>query len=426
MKKMLISAKMFLLVLVVLFGNTPILASSNVLFILDGSGSMWGQLDGTAKIETAKKVMSSLLSDLPKNVNVGLMAYGHRSEGDCKDVQLLVPIASNSADKLTKQINAIKPKGKTPLAYSLEQSLPIFASLKGQNNYVVLVSDGKETCGGDPCKVAKKLAQAGVNLKVHVVGFDVSGEERKQLECIAKEGRGKYFNAKDTKGFKVALAEVKKEVIKAPPAPKMETYFFDDFDGSELKEHWEVVNPDQDNYMVSDGKLLIIGKKGLLSKGNVSNMMLLTKPLPTGDWVATVKGRVVFQSENTPVFLALFEDKTKYLAGSFFAVWDGWNTWKKPIWAIKWLKGKETRLEGEFPRKWFISEDKADFYLRMKKKGYKYVVSWSTNGKKWKDVGQLTMLKIFGRLAIGTNITSSKVKGETPVEFDWVKVEVMK
>ena len=135
MKKMLISAKMFLLVLVVFFVNTPILASSNVLFILDGSGSMWGQLDGTAKIETAKKVMSSLLSDLPKNVNVGLMAYGHRSEGDCKDVQLLVPIASNSADKLTKQINAIKPKGKnaqdagtilkTSLHYIQEQKIYI-------------------------------------------------------------------------------------------------------------------------------------------------------------------------------------------------------------------------------------------------------------------------------------------------------------
>ncbi len=214
-----------LLAVVVVFSAVALLtsasgASSNVLFILDGSNSMWGQVDGVPKIVTAKKVLVSLLKDLPEDTNVGIMVYGHRSEGNCRDVELLVPIGPNDPSKLAKRIETIQPKGKTPITYSLEQSLPLFASLKGQNNYVVLVSDGKETCGGDPCQAAKKLAAAGVGLKIHVVGFDVSGEERRQLECIAKGGRGRYFNAKDTEGLKRAFVRVKREVTLKSPKEK--------------------------------------------------------------------------------------------------------------------------------------------------------------------------------------------------------------
>jgi len=67
-------------------------AASNVLFILDGSGSMWAKVEGRAKIDVAKEVLGGLLSDLPSDTRVGLVAYGHTKKDDCKDVQVLAPL----------------------------------------------------------------------------------------------------------------------------------------------------------------------------------------------------------------------------------------------------------------------------------------------------------------------------------------------
>ena len=64
---------------------------------------------------------------------------------------------------------------------------------KGDNNSIVLISDGIETCGGDPCAVAKKLTKDNIDFKVHVVGFDVSKKAKEQLECIAKKRKWAIF-----------------------------------------------------------------------------------------------------------------------------------------------------------------------------------------------------------------------------------------
>ncbi|MGB7292227.1 MAG: VWA domain-containing protein [Thermodesulfobacteriota bacterium] len=195
-------------------------ADTNILYILDGSGSMWGQVDGVPKIQTAKEVLGNLMGDLPSDTKVGLMTYGHRAEGDCEDVEVLAPIGSVKLAELRKKLEEIKPKGKTPIGFALESSLAEFQSFKGENNNVILISDGIETCGGDPSETAAELAASGVNLRVHVVGFDVTEEQRSQLEAIASSGGGKYFNASSTEAFKEAIVEVKAVAIVEPtPEP---------------------------------------------------------------------------------------------------------------------------------------------------------------------------------------------------------------
>ena len=170
-------------------------AKSNFLFILDGSNSMWGQIEGEAKILSAQNVLSELLNDLPGDIQTGLIVYGHRKKGSCKDIEVLSGIGESSIDVLTKKINALKPKGKTPIAGALQKSLHVLSKYKQDNNNVVLISDGIESCNGDPCAAAKALVDAGINARVHVVGFDVNEEGRKQLKCIPEMGNGKYFNA---------------------------------------------------------------------------------------------------------------------------------------------------------------------------------------------------------------------------------------
>lgn len=79
---------------------------------------------------------------------------------------------------------------------------------------MVLVSDGKETCQRDPCELVRDLRAQGIHVKVHVVGFDVTQEEKQQLVCIAEAGGGRYFTAQNAQDLNAALSEVKEEVTK--------------------------------------------------------------------------------------------------------------------------------------------------------------------------------------------------------------------
>ena len=192
----------------VLFSPATLQAQqSNVTFILDASGSMWGQIDGKAKIEIAKDVMEELINGLPDTMQVGLVAYGHRREGDCNDVEELIRLSPLDKDALMKQIRDIQPKGKTPMALSLKQTVSRLENREG-DVIVILVSDGKETCDDDPCGVVSSLKAANEHFKLYVIGFDVTDEEKEQLDCMAGAGGGAYYAARNADEFKLAARQV--------------------------------------------------------------------------------------------------------------------------------------------------------------------------------------------------------------------------
>ena len=58
-----------------------------IIFILDASGSMWGQVQGGTKIGIAKNVLTDLIKNIPDGLNVALVVYGQRRKGDCSDVE---------------------------------------------------------------------------------------------------------------------------------------------------------------------------------------------------------------------------------------------------------------------------------------------------------------------------------------------------
>jgi|GEM_PF-524025 len=184
--------------------------AGNLVLILDASGSMWGQVEGQAKIAIAKEVMIGLIKDLPQGLKVGLVAYGHRRKGDCNDVEELVPLGPMNKDGLIKLIQAINPKGKTPITLSVRMTAQKLKALEDETT-IVLVSDGQETCEGDPCALVKELKESGVKFVMHVIGFDVTDEEKKQLECMAQAGGGEYFTAKTAKDFQMAAQKVVEE-----------------------------------------------------------------------------------------------------------------------------------------------------------------------------------------------------------------------
>jgi len=191
--------------------------SSDLLFILDCSGSMWGRVDNKPKIVIAKEVLKDLLGDVPDNINMGLLVYGHREKGNCNDIEMVSDIGASRQD-LIQQLLKLNARGKTPIEKALKQSSKIL-SKQDSTSTVILISDGIETCGGDPCGYIKTLKEQGITLKVHVIGFQVTSKAAEQLKCIADAGNGGFFSAGNTGELKNALQSLKESIVEEKPLP---------------------------------------------------------------------------------------------------------------------------------------------------------------------------------------------------------------
>ncbi|MGE0523750.1 MAG: VWA domain-containing protein [Variibacter sp.] len=179
--------------------------SADAILILDASGSMWGLVGNQTKISAARKAVDTILTRWKPSDRLGLMAYGHRAKGDCKDIELLVPVEPLDAGRIKTAVGALNPKGKTPIADSLRAAAKALRSSERKAT-VILVSDGIETCAPDPCAVAAELKKAGVGFAAHVIGFDVADPVAKaQLQCIARATGGVYLDARDAAGLESAL-----------------------------------------------------------------------------------------------------------------------------------------------------------------------------------------------------------------------------
>ena len=412
---------------------------------------MRGKVDGTRKIETAKTTLAKLIGDLPPDTKVGLMAYGHREKKSCKDVEVLLPVGHATPSTVSAQLDRIKAKGKTPIAYALEQSANAFVGLEKGPNNVVLISDGKETCDGDPCAVAGKIAKSNINVRVHVVGFDIPKKDREQLECIAKLGKGKYFTADTTRGFAAAVTKVVKVVQKplpeSPKVPAWEVVFQDKFDRSELGENWQAVNPNPDAFVVENGEMLLLANsKAAPSDSKFPNLMRLTKELPTGDWRLTATINIELQRGVERFYVGLYDSKDRWLA-TVLDAWHGHGSSSPYLNAVaqKFTGGKLTEgaknLMG--PHNGWRGWSKLAKYLatvpvtvRIEKQGRQYIGSVKVDAPedalkkfaygdatKWLVLNKLTMLRAPKSIFVGYAF-HEKDSGESLVHIKEIKLEV--
>jgi hypothetical protein len=185
----------------------------NIVIVLDSSGSMAGKLGGETKMRAAQRVVQDLVDNMPSDMNVGLVVYGAtspRERRDCQDIQLLRPVAPVQPGAVTEALASIHARGMTPIGASLLRAAEALQGAKGGST-IVLVSDGTETCDSDPCAVAEQIrTQRGIDVRVHVVGFDVEEGDRTRLECVAQGGGGTYYPAATADELEKALIEATK------------------------------------------------------------------------------------------------------------------------------------------------------------------------------------------------------------------------
>ncbi|OPA77791.1 amino acid dehydrogenase [Paenibacillus selenitireducens] len=170
----------------------------HISILLDASGSMKATINGKSKMDSAKEAIQSFTDKLPKNAEVSLRVYGHKGTGSQKDKQ----VSCNSTEEIfhgqgeqTNQIKTvlqdIKPAGWTPIANALK-SVKQDINPETTDSIVYVVSDGIETCGGNPAQIAKELHQSKVKTIVNIIGFDVDKEGQKLLRQVAASGGGEF------------------------------------------------------------------------------------------------------------------------------------------------------------------------------------------------------------------------------------------
>ncbi|MEB8387541.1 VWA domain-containing protein [Rhodobacteraceae bacterium KMM 6894] len=167
----------------------------DVMVVFDMSGSMWGQVDGIAKVEIARDAFGGLLNDWQANgTRTGLIAYGHRERGNCADIETLA-LPGDGTD-IAGVIAGLSPIGKTPLSDAVRQAAEHLRFTE-EAATVVLLSDGVETCNADPCAIGAELEALGLDFTAHVIGFDIAEGDKAQLQCLANATGGQYFDAAD-------------------------------------------------------------------------------------------------------------------------------------------------------------------------------------------------------------------------------------
>lgn len=154
---------------------------TRILFLLDGSGSMMGIWhNGESRIDVAKRILTRLVDSLRSNENLelALRVYGHRyarQSNNCQDTKLEVPFGARNHDQIIAKLKEIVPKGVTPITYSLLQAATDFPISPGYRNILILITDGVESCEGDPCATSLELQRRGVFLRPFIIGLGLQG-----------------------------------------------------------------------------------------------------------------------------------------------------------------------------------------------------------------------------------------------------------
>lgn len=176
--------------------------SSHFAVVLDASGSMAAKSGSSTRMEEAKSAIRDFVAELPEGATVSLRVHGH--EGSNSDADKARSCAASeeiysgppAGEGFANALDGVAPVGWTPLGKAITDAradIPDDATTA----IMYVVSDGEETCGGDPVKAARDVAASGVEPIVNVIGFAVAPDERASLEAIAGAGGGRYTDVRD-------------------------------------------------------------------------------------------------------------------------------------------------------------------------------------------------------------------------------------
>ena len=189
-----------------------------LLFILDFSNSMNETLENSTKFNLMLDAMRKILPKINENTWVGLRIYGHKMGFTpmeaCRASSLVSPIARNNVGNIQFTLEKSKPRGMTPITFSLKQALKYdFAGFSGKK-HIILMTDGGENCDESPCTFVMNMIKIRRDVHIDVIAFNIKdSEDLEQLKCTALVTSGKFYNAQTSAqlldGFNNSVGAVK-------------------------------------------------------------------------------------------------------------------------------------------------------------------------------------------------------------------------
>jgi len=188
--------------------------NEDAMLVFDASGSMSGNQvlgipNSRPRIDEARSALAKVLPSATKFRRVGLITYGPGAYNMC-NVELNMKPLPNAAKPIMRVVNSLVPAGKTPLTMAVQQAADVL-NYRSKPGVIVVITDGEETCGGQPCDLGKQLHDTAQQLTVHVIAFRYEGYSWSggttvlDLMCLADQNRGLYIKANSEEDLVGAL-----------------------------------------------------------------------------------------------------------------------------------------------------------------------------------------------------------------------------
>lgn len=322
--------------------------TTKILFVFDASNSMKSAFQGITRMEGAKQLFYKFIDSLSKDKSMlfALRMYGHTVKyppGDCNDSKLIVPFSVGNTALIKQKVKESKPTGITPIEHSLTQAANDFSDNKS-TNIVILITDGIEECGGDPCRARQKLMEKGILFKPFIIGIGLSPEQIKSFECV-----GTYFDIENDNTFstisnliqqqKLNKTTVQVNLLNSTGMPKetnVNTTFIDAGKKSYKYNYIHTLNmlenPDTliiDDYptykviahtippVESKETKLSSGKHNIIALDAPQGYLTVNRPAGVYNYNEKIKYIVRKQSDETTLHVQALNNTEKYIIGTY-------------------------------------------------------------------------------------------------------------
>ncbi|MGP4108988.1 vWA domain-containing protein [Virgibacillus sp. L01] len=252
-----------------------------VALLMDASGSMGGYVGGEMKMKAAKDSLKQFIASLPPDAKTMVRVYGHKGTGSdadkkmsCSSSEVVYPLSTYNRKEFNKALSTFKPAGWTPLAASIRAAQKDLQEKSGDNvkNVVYIISDGEETCGGDPVKAAKQLHGSGIATAVNIIGFDVENEAQAQLKKVAEAGGGTFTNVDSGKDLVEVAGDNISEALEAAELNMWSALEGVDltWDAIHMNDDLDAISADFGDLIVKENSLLETGLEGLIQTKKIT------------------------------------------------------------------------------------------------------------------------------------------------------------
>lgn len=193
-------------------------AEEETLIIFDASVSMLDDFYGQPKYITAISEAKSVLDRLSSSRKIGLRTIGVTFDAAllafiknpselCKSTQLVAPIRQNNVEYIKNSLDGIFPLGTTPLTYTLDMAINYDFTKSAQLKHIILITDGGESCNGDPCKYIREIMALRSDIRIDIIAIGVNADDFKQLKCLTDSTYGTIVNVAKPDELKSAFSQ---------------------------------------------------------------------------------------------------------------------------------------------------------------------------------------------------------------------------